>query len=369
MCHADKSKIQVKLHIFNPEHEMALALNKNSFMLPHKIQEFRMNMGFLPALWASDGDCVLVDDAAYAVKALSRAAVPHADVLFVEDAALRDMPFSGVEPWGWNKALCHRLLNARVCPDLLPSDHELERIRELANRRLTTEVLQHVRKTVGDTVCGESFSITDIAELNRLLTRYSRLVVKMPWSSSGRGLCYLDNMDDMNKVSWIEKSIARHGMVMAEPRYQRVEDFAMEFISDGEGHVDYCGLSVFCTENGNYAGNIIATEEEKQSRLTRYVPSQLIESVKVSLQNFFSAKFRNLYKGPFGVDMMIVTSDSGCGFKLHPCVEVNVRMTMGHVANSVSTSPSEPVRLMRIVHDVNYTLRTVTPEPGFVKVY
>jgi hypothetical protein len=40
------------------------------------------------------------------------------------------------------------------------------------------------------------------------------------------------------------------------------------------------------------------------------------------------------YRGPFGVDMMIVmkSGERGENCLLHPCVEINLRRTMGHVA-------------------------------------
>jgi hypothetical protein len=50
------------------------------------------------------------------------------------------------------------------------------------------------------------------------------------------------------------------------------------------------------------------------------------------------------YEGPFGIDMMVVanpdaTSEKSLAadieerqFLLHPCVEINLRRTMGHVA-------------------------------------
>ena len=51
---------------------MALAADTAYVALPHAIQEFKTNLGFLPALWAEDGDFVLVDDVPFAVKALSQ---------------------------------------------------------------------------------------------------------------------------------------------------------------------------------------------------------------------------------------------------------------------------------------------------------
>jgi hypothetical protein len=71
---------------------------------------------------------------------------------------------------------------------------------------------------------------------------------------------------------------------------------------------------------------------------------------------------RDYYTGPFGIDMMIVARPDRQGLLLHPCVEINVRRTMGHVALSLSPSGNAPVQLMRIEHDVNYRLK-VTPCP------
>ena len=52
----------MKLHVFNPEHDMALAYHQPYITLPHAIQEFKNNLSFIPALWASSGDGVLVED-------------------------------------------------------------------------------------------------------------------------------------------------------------------------------------------------------------------------------------------------------------------------------------------------------------------
>ena len=358
----------MKLHIFNPEHEMALAMNKDSFMLPHNIQEFRMNMGFLPALWAADGDCVLVDDVAYAVKALAQTALPHADVLFLTDADLHYMNFDGVEPWGWDGALCHRLILAGVAGSLLPSADGLATIRSLANRRLTTDVLMAVREGLGTDTCGKSFYITEFGCVGRLLASFGRIVLKAPWSSSGRGVRYVGTTINQNIGAWASGIIKRQGGIMVEPHYARVADFAMEFKSDGVGGIEYCGLSVFKTEHANYTGNVIATETEKMAMLARYIQPELIAEVRGRLERFFANILNKRYRGPFGVDMMVVADADGGRCKLHPCVEINFRRTMGHVANSLATSEIEPQRLMSITHGVNYTLKVTTPERDFVKV-
>ena len=55
------------------------------------------------------------------------------------------------------------------------------------------------------------------------------------------------------------------------------------------------------------------------------------------------------YVGPFGVDMMIVRRQESGGFLLDPCVEINLRRTMGHVALSLSTVECVQGMVMKVL--------------------
>lgn len=117
----------------------------------------------------------------------------------------------------------------------------------------------------------------------------------------------------------------------------------MEFESDGEGGVNYLGLSLFHTQNAAYTGNILATEEEKLEMISRYISVDRLNVVKEKICTVLGALYKDRYKGPFGIDMMIVRgSENGQWsmangqFLLHPCVEINLRRTMGHVAIELS---------------------------------
>ena len=50
------------LHIFNPEHDIALAANLSNFTSPHAGRQLRHDLGYLPAIWASADDYVLVEN-------------------------------------------------------------------------------------------------------------------------------------------------------------------------------------------------------------------------------------------------------------------------------------------------------------------
>jgi hypothetical protein len=205
----------------------------------------------------------------------------------------------------------------------------------------------------------------------RLLGRYHRLVLKAPRSSSGRGLRFLDaeRAPLGTQAGWLKNILATQGSVMAEPYYNKVKDLGMEFYSDGKGGVEYLGLSLFHTQNGAYTGNILATESTKEQMLGRYVPTGLLRVVRQHIGQLASEVFRNQYEGPFGVDMMLCRSDGSDEtgnrqpLRLHPCVEINLRRTMGHVALALSkwvnpAADDEVVRVMRIVYaDNQYKLK------------
>ena len=72
----------MKLHVFNPEHDIALAANLCQFTAPHAGRQLRSDLGHIPALWASDGDMVLVDDVAAALMAVRHLRSNAADVCF-----------------------------------------------------------------------------------------------------------------------------------------------------------------------------------------------------------------------------------------------------------------------------------------------
>ena len=61
------------------------------------------------------------------------------------------------------------------------------------------------------------------------------------------------------------------------------------------------------------------------------------------------------WKTSLGIDMMVV-KENGLR-KLHPCVEINLRRTMGHVALAMSPTDDDIRYVMRIEYTDNYKLR------------
>ena len=364
----------MKLHIFNPEHDIALASKVPQFTAPHSARELRTDLDYIPALWADDGDLVLVDDVEAAIESMRHLKCHTADVLFVTPKDVTSFQFTHhddtsslikISPWGWDAALKYQLtemnqeLNA-----IMPDDDYLSELRKMSNRRWASKELLPVLVSQDDKLIGESEYVDSFPELECMVSSLRDSVLKAPWSSSGRGIRYAGSTLDDHQQGWAQNIINRQGGVMIEPRYNKVKDFGMEFTSD-TGDIKYEGLSLFKTINGSYAGNILACEEDKMKMLSRYVSVELINHVKETIVQTLGPLFMNKYDGPFGIDMMIV-SDKG-QFKLHPCVELNLRRTMGHVAIALSPSVSLPQRLMNISYTNKYRIRVSDSHENIIR--
>ncbi len=325
----------MNLHVYNPEHDICLADGGRRLSPPRAALLMRAAYGHVPAYWAGDGDMVVVDDPALARRHLEEDARPHARVEFV---TLSDVGRLGagslpeeILPWGWDRCVAGTLLRANpLLSPLLPSDSQLDTIRRLSSREFAAENILPRLVLLDERLVGEMSVMRDFREIEGEVARRGSAVLKSPWSCSGRGVRILSQGLSANDMGWVRGVLRRQKAMMLEPLYDRVLDFGMEFLVGRDYTVRYLGLSVFDTRRGAYLGNMIAGEEEKMEVVRRHVPEELLEKVREGILEAASSLFDGLYHGPFGVDMMVVDTEGGK--RLHPCVELNLRRTMGHAA-------------------------------------
>lgn len=346
--HQNKRNVAT-LHLFNPEHDIALASNLTNFTAPHAGRQLRADLGFLPALWAHEGDYVLVEDIDQAARAYRRATKGRkCKVEWVIKQQLQTLAIDAIEPWGWDAALRSQLLRQGVNAALLPTEQQIAEIRHLSHRQTSSLLLQHLK---GEGLIGEAQLCKSYEIVEEQIFKYQRVVLKAPWSSSGRGIRFVENELNECQRGWLCNLLNSQGGVMVEPYYEKVKDFGMEFEVTTEG-IRYLGLSLFHTTNGAYIGNVLATEKVKREMVSHYIPENLLDIVQ---RKICSTLNLGNYQGPFGVDMMIVAN--GSNLLLHPCVEINLRRTMGHVALSLSPTDDDIKKIMRIEYTNNYKLK------------
>ncbi len=315
----------MRLLLFNPETEYALASGASFYTPPARVEMLRRERQLLPEAWAEADDFILVDDPSSLKSAFQLVAWDELEGLF------RKYPNIVVEPWGWNAALIRRLRDCGVPAECLPSETAMARIRELAHRRTTITLNSAWNESVADSfLTPVPVELNAIEECMEFYHSNPGCWMKAPWSSSGRGV--INTAADMTPIlveQWCRGILRRQGAVMGETGADRIADYATEWhISFGE--VAFIGLSSFSTSNrGKYIANEIISQEEMASRFDA-ISSMPLEKV-VSLQKDILQRVLTGYEGPCGVDMLIESDGH-----LRPFVELNLRRTMGmlHISES-----------------------------------
>lgn len=353
----------MKLHIFNPEHDMALAMNNANFTAPHAACSLRHDIGFIPSLWADDGDIVVVDDVETAQNALRHVKKRAAKVEFICATELHKLhsviPYiTSIEPWGWDCVVKKMFLRAdSAFEPLLPTDDQLSKIRFLSSRKFSADYLRTPLCQANKRYIGSGKAVNDIEEISSILHDGRRWVLKSPWSCSGRGVRYVEKQLSEHEKGWCRNILSTQGYIMIEPYFEKVIDFGMEFNIKTDGQINYEGLSVFATRNGAYTGNVLATEKAKRDIMSKYIDTSLLDDLQNSIKRIMQPHVAGIYAGVFGVDMMVVCDVANNQFLIHPCIEMNLRRTMGHVAISISGDESTPQAMMFIDFDGKHHFR------------
>ena len=320
-----------QLYIFNPWHDMALANFTPYYKVSAKILRMSHDLSFLPAWYAPDDALIHVADCSTVETFRSLVA---SFKVFSSERFVSDTVSCEIRPWGWSPALVHMLSAGGADIFFLPDSASLDKIRYLSGRQRCVEVLSELSSVDG--VCGETFCCSKLEEVRMHLEANGSLILKAPWSGSGRGLYRVCRQSwNANVEGWISRILRTQGCVMAEPIYNKVCDFAMEFYSSPEGTVSFAGYSLFETDDfGNYKQNILMCDSGIEEHLLSFgIQTATLHDVRERLLEIFSGMVSGYYTGYFGVDMMICNQNGE--ILVHPCVEINMRMNMGVVSRII----------------------------------
>ena len=74
----------MKLHVFNPEHDISLAQNNPNQTPSRAALQIRNDLDFIPYIWAAQGDVVLVNDVMKAYEAVEKLRLKDKNVSFID---------------------------------------------------------------------------------------------------------------------------------------------------------------------------------------------------------------------------------------------------------------------------------------------
>ena len=149
------------MFIFNPEHELALANDDENFMPKSSTKKLAEDLRFL-SFWCENTDEISV--------------------------------------WGWNKYIRKKLIISGIDKNILPSDEYLENIRELSHRKTANEAMAFLHREIDTPLPCPAEILRNITEIEYFAQKYHEIVLKSPYSSSGKGV-YFSGKNLSNSVT------------------------------------------------------------------------------------------------------------------------------------------------------------------------
>lgn len=329
------------LHYFNPGHETAVLNGSPYYMPPGNVLTMQNDLSFLPAWYASPGDYVLVKQTpspAFINETATISGQSPAIPITEEEIIHKQLPLPALEatPWGISPQSLHVFeeLQIKSGYDITVPEWD-DSLTRLCGRQTAALCLRSLIQVLPepDKSILPRFrqSIHEIEEIIQSTT--TPLLIKAPYSSSGRGLLWLTGNElSRPEKQWISGILKKQGAVSIERVLNKKQDFAMEFYSDGKGNISYEGLSFFSTaEQGAYTGNFLGSQKVIKNKITALIHDELLDEVSNTLTYLLKEIYGYQYRGYLGIDMMVYENPRGI-LCLHPCVEINMRYTMGVVA-------------------------------------
>ena len=323
------TEIMASLHIFNPDTDYALAADSAYYTAPARIIALRNENVLLPALYADTGDTILLmDEPADSVENLKYnhlATAKSITILTPGEIAGNPDSISSLQPlpWGWNRQIRNWLIeisDGKISG--IPSEADLSKLRELSHRRTTIAFLKEMEDMLDPDIRIPE-EVNSTARGVSSFRSERRLYFKAPWSSSGRGILLTDDLEEKHVEPWIRGIIRKQGSVMMERAYIRRLDFATEW-QCRDGEASFLGYSVFnVSRRGKYQSNTTGTQDSLLDLIKSATPKwnpAITEKQKSVLEKLIAP----FYSGPLGIDMLVTGSGA-----VHPCVEINLRHTMG----------------------------------------
>lgn len=330
------------LYIFNPENDLALASGVANYTAPASARKIKSDLQLLP-IWVADKPCCIYAEPTEMNRMFLHSVA--ADLRGVADVEIYTdkSSVSEIRPWGWSRTLCEETgrIGLAECGKPLA---ELEALRQLSHRRMSVSVFRFLNAHFPEFILPEMPEVcADIEAVEKAVARFGTAMLKVPWSSSGRGVCRAKSSDFGLYRDWAKGIIRRQGAVVCEEFLDKLQDFAIEYHAD-KGRVRFVGYSVFYnTAQMSYDHALVAPTAKLHDRLSRYFPGRGLNELTEAMRCCLQSLIPEFYSGYIGVDMLAYRRSDGT-IGVNPCVEVNLRMTMGVVASELGNKILNPER-------------------------
>ncbi len=319
---------------------MAIANGSPFYMPPSILREFEDELSTVMLFFSIPGDLIIKERPVSKEFQLQLAELNLPSPGFICSGKMRELITKGektnyiASSWGNSPAETNFLQKSGITPQH-PWNKNLQKLYE---RETSANFLKRIIEDFDDPLFPDMGDmpkkIETAKEIEDLLKEDSPIVIKAPLSSSGRGLQIIrkPHLNQANK-QWIDTTIKQQQYLIAEKWHQKLLDFSFQFYIAEDHQVKYLGTSFFNTNtSGQYLGHHINYQEKNRLPVSLKVVDQIGKKLGEKL---FDSYYGKHHTGYIGIDAMIYKE--GDKIKLHPCLEVNPRYTMGILSKFIET--------------------------------
>lgn len=314
---------------FNPSCEMAVRQGRDSYTPPRGIAAMEDDLAALMTFVSADGDCIVGPEPDHELIEFWEPHVGRREYISWNEASQRARQGETIAPWGMSKAV--------LCKFGLTERARRWAWRDMLSRRTSVMTEWGIARATATSPTAKPIIAATEAEFRAAMADTSRtsngVAIKSLWSAAGRGVRFFGGQEDADAaMTYGMNCIRSDGGAVVETRLRRLAEFSYLFTAKG-GEVKYEGINRYHSTDGGAMGWELAGPQPYI-----YDTSALDGDIAQSATNLASI-LRNVltgtgYEGPIGVDAMVYSGKDGAAH-LRPCMEVNVRHCMGHVAQGV----------------------------------
>ena len=341
------------IYLFNPDNDLALAHGGGHYVAPPFAQKMQHDLCTLPMWYASKGSKVVVENEEMVHWVASTSTQFNLGIEGITPNELNNTsPDSQFMPWGWSGTIKRRLIKKGVDASLLPTDKRLAKIMQLAHRKTSIIVHEKISQLLGRRCSPIPQIFNKISDVINFAAEHKGCFVKMPYSGSGQGIFCALRPESTDFENWCKGALKRQGELICEVGLNKKMDFALEFQCKS-GNVDFLGYSVFESDaHSQYSTGLVTSPTILEQKIAEnYIEiNQIKETIAMVIADIYATH----YEGFLGVDMLLYDDGNG-HIDIDPCVEVNLRATMGVVTCEIGKRimKKETSGIFRIEYEKN----------------
>lgn len=229
-----------------------------------------------------------------------------------------------------------------------------DRYLELSHRQSARDLLQSLTRAYPNVFSGDDIlphwiypedadtvTVDELLELFNTIKAHSPdgcLMLKRPFTSSGRGVMTITPPLDEEKAKWVKEQLGTYG-ISIEPKLNRLQDYAL-ILEVRDTEVIIVGYSLFYTDNQrgvSYSGSLLRDSEALRTEMLNAIgcPHPIWSEIEEFIRGYLAERLIGHYRGFLGIDMLLYRNLQG-ETKLNPVVEINLRASMGLIALQLS---------------------------------